>query len=114
MSPAAAAATIVQRELLGRCGAGGGKLATSGASLSGPWLGGGDGSVADSAAGASDSEACTTDEMRGGVGVGMARSVTFSALLGTTGSLGGGGGRLERRRGMSSDSGASPPRPTVA
>ena len=114
MRPAAAAATIVQRELLGRGGAGGGRLATSGASLSGPWLGGGSDSVAASAPGANDSDAGETAEMRGGGGVGMARSVTFSALLGATGSLGGGGGKLERRRGMSSESGASPARTTVA
>ena len=46
----------------------------------------------------------------GGVGVGIARKVIFSLADGTGSLTGGGGGKLERRTGMCSDSGASPPR----
>ena len=51
--------------------------------------------------------------MLGGLGIGMARSVTFSLKLIGTGSLGG-GGKLERAMGISLESGASPPRTTTA
>lgn len=52
-------------------------------------------------------------------GVGIARNVIFSLTLGGPGSClgsdaGGGGGMLERKSGMCSDWGASPPRTTTA
>jgi hypothetical protein len=131
-SPAAAAATIVQRERERRrervelsCSSSGSRLATTGASL-----GGGSDSTtgaSDSAdgAGATDHALCATggreaggSATNGGGGelrVGMARRVTFSLKLIGAGSLGGGGGKkLERATGMSLDSGLSPPRTTTA
>jgi hypothetical protein len=117
ISPAAAAATIVQREPVGRCDGGGfddvsSALVTSGASLSGARL---DGAVL---GGASESMAMAAEldgtSAWGAGGVGMARNVIFSFALGGAGSFGGGGGMLERSSGMCSDSGASPPRTTTA
>jgi hypothetical protein len=116
-SPAAAAATIVQRERTGRCDSGSfavsDTLDTYGASLSGALLGGGN-----------DSSTRGTD-LAGGAhallltGVGIARNVIFSFAVGTAdwgcgSSSGGGGGMLERKRGICSDCGASPPRTTTA
>lgn len=113
--PAAAAATIVQRERPGRCDPGPldvsdarETLDTYGASLSGAWLGGG----ADSMTGGTDLRGCALALLL--TGVGMARNVTFSLALSGAGSDGGGGGMLERNRGMCSDWGASPPRTTTA
>lgn len=119
-NPAAAAATIVQREPIGRRERGpaddSSVLVTNGASLSGARLEGallGGGCDSTFGAGALDSSAATFGA--GGVGVGMARKVIFSLAGNGAGSLtGGGGGTLERMSGMCSDSGASPPRTTTA
>ena len=117
MSPAAAAATIVQRDREGRGGsAASSGLVTNGASLrgarlEGAWLGGGSESLTTG----TELASATSTWGAGGVGVGMARKVIFSFALGTAGSLaGGGGGTLERSTGMCSDTGASPPRTTTA
>jgi hypothetical protein len=115
--PAAAAATIVQRERPGRCDPGlldvsdtRDTLDTYGASLSGAWLGGG----TDSMTAGTDLRGCCAHALLL-TGVGMARNVTFSLALSGVGSDGGGGGgMLERNRGMCSDWGASPPRTTTA
>ena len=114
-SPAAAAATIVQRERRGRSDSGAldvsETLDTNGASLSGALLGGGNESMTGRTKLTDDAAALLL------TGVGLARSVTFSLALGGAGSLsgaGGGGGMLERKSGMCSDWGASPPRTTTA
>ncbi|MES1182431.1 MAG: hypothetical protein ABUL60_01380 [Myxococcales bacterium] len=121
-SPAAAAATIVQREPIGRAARGAvdgsSELVTNGASLSGARLegamlgGGSDSSAGGAKVGGSGGSAVTAGA--GGVGVGIARNVIFSLADGTGSLTGGGGGKLERRSGMCSDSGASPPRTTTA
>lgn len=118
-NPAAAAATIVQREPIGRRERGpaddSSVLVTNGASLNGARLegallgGGSDSTFGAGAVGSADTFGA------GGVGVGIARNVIFSLAGNGAGSLtGGGGGKLERRTGMCSDSGASPPRTTTA
>lgn len=119
-NPAAAAATIVQRDPIGRRERGpaddSSVLVTKGASLSGARLEGtllGGGRESTFGAGTLGSSAATFGA--GGVGVGIARNVIFSLAGSGAGSLtGGGGGKLERRSGMCSDSGASPPRTTTA
>jgi hypothetical protein len=95
-SPAAAAATIVQRERGGHCDAGpladSETLDTYGASLRGALLGGGD----DSTFGIDRSGDANAWLL---TGVGIARNVTFSLAASGTGSAsasGGGGGMLER------------------
>jgi len=118
-SPAAAAATIVQREPIGRAARGAvdgsSELVTNGASLSGARLDGAmlDGG-SDSRAGGANVGGSAVTAGAGGVGVGIARKVIFSLADGTGSLTGGGGGKLERRTGMCSDSGASPPRTTTA
>jgi hypothetical protein len=87
-------------------------LDTYGASLRGALLGGGN----DSTLGIDRSGGANALLL---TGVGIARKVTFSlAVSGTasgwTSASGGGGGMLERKRGMCSDCGASPPRTTTA
>jgi hypothetical protein len=78
------------------------KLATSGASLGG----GSDSSTRDNGMPAAAA---------GGLdGVGIARKVIFSLASTGAGSFGGGGGTLERASGISSWTGASPPRTTTA
>jgi hypothetical protein len=115
--PAAAAATIVQRERpITRCDSGplgaSDTLDTNGASLSGAWLGGGNDSNAD---GSTAGGTLATTAARLLTGVGIARNVIFSLALGGSGSgAGGGGGMLERNSGMCSDCGASPTRTTTA
>ena len=136
-SPAAAAAAMVQRERPARCDAGprdarSRELATTkGASLSGAWLdGGGDWFAAFADSPESPSGAGGGFERRG-----IAGNVGCSLPCNAAGSLdpdsldadsldvasldaawlvGGGGGQLERKSGMCSDSGASPPRTTTA
>lgn len=121
IKPAAPAAKIVQREPPRRdTGASldeGAMLETVGASLGG----GADsntgrgGTKTPRSASLGGGSSNTTDEMRGSLGVGMARSVIFSLMLIGAGSLGGGGGgKLERATGISPESGASPPRTTTA
>lgn len=100
--PAVAAATIIQREPRPRRDVEARVLATTAASL-----GGGSESTTAGREGASSPAG-------GGLGVGIARSVIFSLALTGAGTLAGGGGQLERARGMSSDSGALPPRTTTA
>lgn len=107
LSPAAAAATIVQRDPAPRRETGAPddsrELATNGASL-----GGGTDSI-------TRGSASTGASAFGVGGVGIARSVVFSLTRKDAGSLGGGGGgKLERAIGIASESGASPPRTTTA
>jgi hypothetical protein len=116
-SPAAAAATIVQRDRRGRSDSAllavSETLDTYGASLSGALLGGGnDSTTRGTDFGGAQAALLLT-------GVGIARSVIFSLAVGGSGSRSGsgssgGGGMLERKRGMCSDCGASPPRTTTA
>lgn len=104
--PATAAATIIQREPRPRRGVR--VLDPRALATTAPSLGGGSESTTAGRVGASGAAG-------GGLGVGIARSVIFSLALGGGGTLGGdGGGKLERARGMSSDSGALPPRTTTA
>jgi hypothetical protein len=93
-------------------------LATTGASLGG----GTDSRTAGNLAGSAGTVAAAATRVDAAAramtcaerGVGIARSVIFSLRLSGGGKLGGAGGKLERAIGISSESGASPPRTTTA